>query len=469
MNSSVTLTRTHFVYLILAAFVAATFILIDTPFIILAPAIPIALIGGILMFRYPGWGVVLVAFFVPLEGLFADSKYFTASKLLGAALIGIAFLQLMTKNRSIDTIHSRLWLPIGALFLVFLVSSMFSVYPALGPNVIRQLAVAIAIFALAIIFRKEIPFERLFEALVLSTAVTAVVALAGNTTSEDNRAIGLMTDPNYFAMLLTTATPMAIFLIIKSRFLLFKLFWLGMLALLMLAFVKTFSRSGLLVLGITLIAMAYHYKHLINRIKPEHLGFILLAGLIGVGALVKVLPEEYVDRIKSITALKSGTKNASDRSLGRRSSYVIVGVNSLKENPLIGTGPGTFPYNYARSGYSIAFNLSEKNPDIYRRAHNTYLEVAAETGILGLLCFLSITYLGGKYFLAARANFARQKNWYLMDLTTHLTLSYVAVILFLLFLSATNHKYYWLLLACGYILYQYSRLNQHQPTEARSA
>ena len=54
--------------------------------------------------------------------------------------------------------------------------------------------------------------------------------------------------------------------------------------------------------------------------------------------------------------------------------------------PLLGSGPGTYKYFM----YKVIDEKSYKEGKIHEHAHNTYLEILAEMGILGLLAFVSI-------------------------------------------------------------------------------
>lgn len=67
------------------------------------------------------------------------------------------------------------------------------------------------------------------------------------------------------------------------------------------------------------------------------------------------------------------------RSLGARADYWRAAAETFKENPMTGSGPGTFMIPYGQ----------KKSPDseMARLAHNDYLEQASDSGIIGFAAF----------------------------------------------------------------------------------
>jgi O-antigen ligase len=166
---------------------------------------------------------------------------------------------------------------------------------------------------------------------------------------------------------------------------------------------------------------------------------------------IAVMPAGYVARIQSLSILSAGAKS-QDESLGRRASYIVVGSQMIRENPLLGTGPGTFPLHYATTGYAKAFSANRKVGDLYRRAHNTYLEIFSELGIPAGLLFVGMLALGLYNLIRARRLWMQRNNREEADMMTHLAMSFLSLTLFLMFLSAPNQKYVWIMLALTSVL-----------------
>jgi O-antigen ligase len=104
--------------------------------------------------------------------------------------------------------------------------------------------------------------------------------------------------------------------------------------------------------------------------------------------------------------------------------------------------------------------------DLYRRAHNTYLEIFSEIGVPGGLMFVAMIGLGLYNLVRARQLWLQRRDWAQADLLTHLGMSFLSLALFLMFLSAPNHKLLWIMLALTSVL-RYDA-EQAAPREARS-
>jgi len=283
-------------------------------------------------------------------------------------------------------------------------------------------------------------------------AVTCVMAMFSAKYQDQGRASGLLEDPNAFALLIAFAVPMALLLVLRSPNLLHRLFWGGCCLLLLGGMTKTESRSGLVVLFLSLVIGTLHYRAQLPRIRPRHLGFAMLGAAIVIPLAIYAMPAGYIARIQSLSVLSAGAKGHDDESLGRRASYIVVGGQMIRENPLLGSGPGTFPLHYAPSGYAAAFSANRKIGDLYRRAHNTYLEIFSELGIPAGLLFVAMLGLGLYNLIRARRGWMLRRNWEQADLLTHLSISFLSLTLFLMFLSAPNQKYVWIMLALSSVL-----------------
>jgi O-antigen ligase len=178
----------------------------------------------------------------------------------------------------------------------------------------------------------------------------------------------------------------------------------------------------------------------------------MLGAAIVIPLAIYAMPAGYLARIQSLSVLSAGAKGHNDESLGRRASYIVVGSQMIRENPLLGSGPGTFPLHYATTGYAKAFSANRKIGDLYRRAHNTYLEIFSELGVPAGLLFVGMLGLGLYNLIRARAAWMLRRDAYQADLMTHLAVSFLSLTLFLMFLSAPNQKYVWIMLAMTSVL-----------------
>jgi O-antigen ligase len=156
-----------------------------------------------------------------------------------------------------------------------------------------------------------------------------------------------------------------------------------------------------------------------------------------------------VDRVASIgevflqsTGLApGGFRNADGASRGRVTSMQATGLLFL-DHPLLGAGPGMASQYYSE----YALLVGGKVRATTRRAHNLYLEVAAETGMIGLPAFLAMLWivLHAVDDTRRRTEYSDRQLW---GLVCGLELGVLVLLTTSLFLHASYVRYFWLLLA----------------------
>lgn len=81
-------------------------------------------------------------------------------------------------------------------------------------------------------------------------------------------------------------------------------------------------------------------------------------------------------------------------------------VDMVKKKPIIGTGLGTFTEAY-RSNFPGTVPLGGEGSRIIRHAHNLYLQILVETGVLGLALFIFLVIAG---FICSIRNFIKEED-----------------------------------------------------------
>lgn len=206
--------------------------------------------------------------------------------------------------------------------------------------------------------------------------------IAGNT--DDYRISGPIADPNHYAQILLVLSAVALGRLRASGPLLARAFAGTSLLLILLAVVFTFSRGALLALGVLVVVAMVR--------RPPPLSTVL-AALAVVLVLQPLLPTGYTDRLASLgSALPGiGDGRSGETSLSGRLSALRAGQGMALDNPVLGVGAGQFTQHFRE--YSLGLGLDTPNGGL--EPHNLLLQVAAETGQLGLLTF------GGLLGLAA--------------------------------------------------------------------
>lgn len=440
-------------------------ILLASPWPFLAPGAALGLVGVAMLYRRPAWGLLGIVALVPLEGLFKDSAL-SGTKLLGAGLILILALQLLLQQLPPDRLRSNLWRFLTGFVVLYFLSLLLTENMGMSLGHLRDLSVGLVLFVITLLVGRELNLMMFCRLITLSVTLTCILAMFSSKYQDQGRAAGMLEDPNGFAMLIAFAFPLALLLVLNSPNWLYKLFWIGCGVLLLSGMTKTQSRSGLVVLFLSLLIGLYHYRAYLPRIRPRHLGFAMLGVAILTPLAIYAIPDAYIARIQSLSVLTDGANGHNDESLGRRASYIVVGSKMIREHPLLGTGPGTFPLNYATTGYAKAFSANRKIGDLYRRAHNTYLEIFSEIGIPAGLLFFGLLGMGLFNMHRARSAWLKRHEWEQANLITHLGIGFLSLTLFLMFLSAPNQKYVWIMLALTCVL----RLKAEESpfTEARA-
>lgn len=133
--------------------------------------------------------------------------------------------------------------------------------------------------------------------------------------------------------------------------------------------ILTFSRSA--VFGFWLAML------LISLIKKDKLiGTILIASVL---VAPFVAPKSIRDWSKSTSSIAEFLLNKE------RIPLYETSFNMIKYHPFIGVGVNTYCLNYQK--YKL-HNTNKETADTMWYAHNSYLQMASETGIAGLLVFL---------------------------------------------------------------------------------
>jgi O-antigen ligase len=204
----------------------------------------------------------------------------------------------------------------------------------------------------------------------------------------------------------------------------------------------TLSRGGLVALGASLIAAIV----VAGRRRGVVLGLAAAAVLATVIYFGAFAPAEARDRVLE---LQGGTG---------RTDIWTVGWRMVEDQPLLGVGAGNFPvasiHYLLEPGSLMRTDFIVDNPKV---AHNTYLNVLAELGVVGLALFLAV--IAFPLWWAARAvGFAARAGDRQLEV---LARAMVVVIVGLLaadfFGSRQYSKQLWLLLGLCPVLLQISR------------
>ncbi len=207
---------------------------------------------------------------------------------------------------------------------------------------------------------------------------------------------GLFGNVNYFAEYLIVPLPIAVSLFFASRNKFKKILLLIAILAMGASLIVTFARGSYLSFGVSLIFMFFLF--LISRgknfIKNNKKIFITILVVIIITTFLFVVPTPLNKSGTVISKIKSRisvTQFARDYSIKRRITIWKFTGMMIKDHPLLGSGIGTYKYNTLR--YQAEFFAQGENRSLYPhgfadKAHNEYLQLWAELGIIGLGIFI---------------------------------------------------------------------------------
>lgn len=252
-----------------------------------------------------------------------------------------------------------------------------------------------------------------------------------------NRLSGPMGDPNYYAMMLAAALPLAIYRILDETKLLYRVSAGICSALLIFAILNTYSRGALVSVVITGVLMALE-----RHINPK---ILLSLGVIGLLAL-PFLPEGYGARVLSLTSVVGENSTVQNEiSVRGRTSELISGILMFVDYPVLGVGVGNYSDQYQKYAERLGLEYRAKA----REAHSLYVEILAETGSLGILGFSLLMGSWFWYLRSLRETLLRRGQLKEAGWVVSLIMSVICYLLCSIFLHGDYIRYLWLYVSLG--------------------
>ncbi len=260
----------------------------------------------------------------------------------------------------------------------------------------------------------------------------AAVRQISTTTEDRARAFGTVNDPNYFAQLLLVLVPLAIWAALNGRTWRGKSFGVAALLLLLAAIGLTFSRGAYLGAVIVLGVYAMYL-----RLDARYLLILPL-----VGALLYVAPPEFRARFGTLDEVLPGNNAGAyaDGSLQGRTVKAEIAIAVVADNPIFGVGRGNYRLHYR--DYINEIDGAGTNTE--RDAHNLYLEVAAEQGIVGLAVFVGLLATVWGRLRVAELLFAAARERRMADLAVAVKVGFLGYLVTSLFLHGAYGYMLWL-------------------------
>jgi O-antigen ligase len=254
-----------------------------------------------------------------------------------------------------------------------------------------------------------------------------------------HRLAGPLGDQNYYAQFMLMLVAIGFFRFWAERSTILRAMGLTATVLCAMGAILTFSR-GTAVGFVLMIAIMTFMRY----IKPHQLLIFVLAAALGLSVFPQYATRlNSLERLSGVASQDSGGITEADSSIQSRLSEMLAAGLVFVDHPVLGVGPGTYKYYYPEYSEYVglrAFHTTQ------RAAHNMYLGIAAETGALGLMCFLLIVFVTARnlarlrrYCLRRHTEFANMLTGFLLAIASYLTTG--------LFLSFAYERFFWLILA----------------------
>lgn len=284
-------------------------------------------------------------------------------------------------------------------------------------------------------------------AIVLGAMLAALVGLVQPPDAEvveNARATGTIGDPNEFAADLLVGLALgAGFAVSRESRSRLRLLGLAAIPLCGMGIFLSVSRGGLVAMVVVFIVATFAA----GRWRFAAVLMLICVAAGGVVYFTQFAPLPARERVLT-----------SNGGTGRTELW-HVGLRILKAHPVGGIGAGN--YVPVSPDYVLQPGLIRHSELVFTKepkpAHNTYLQVAAETGLVGLLLFLSV--IGGCMACALRAAriAVRRRDVALEGLARSLFLAIVGLLAAYFFISQMHSKILWGLLALAPALLSVAR------------
>jgi O-antigen ligase len=388
------------------------------------------------------FGVAAFAVLAAVELVPSSSALLSVTKLAGA-LLAVSWLALVTTRQDERFDFVRAYPALAMVLVAFLgwallssvwaesSSSSFSDASRYGLNVVLFLIVFTAV---------RTPKHANTVAagyLIGAAAVAAYGLLSAPAATVEGRLSGGGLDPNELAAVLVPGVVIGLGLAAGYRQNLpARLLSLGAAGFCTLSVCLTASRGGLISLAVALIATVLLARHW----RPQA---TLAALAIALGAFfyfAAVATPEVRDRLQSTT-------QGQERILEGRTTIWQVGYRAFEDNPVKGVGAGNF--GVASRHYLLEPGALGRSDQVIQEtpaAHNAYLQIASELGLIGLALFLGIVGFCIVSAMLAARDFSRAGDRQMEILSIAVAVGTIGALAACFFISEQQSKQLWMLL-----------------------
>ncbi|HET7704882.1 MAG TPA: O-antigen ligase family protein [Thermoanaerobaculia bacterium] len=457
-----------------------------------------SLLFGVLVIRFSAVGTAVLVAFIYLDLSEALVRYHFPSllQLLVVALVFAAWLKRDTAPVSEILLHP-LTMAMAAWLLIGFVSTAWAADRDVADRRAEELLKAFVLYLLlTALMRNRHRLMQGVAALLASAALLGALVMwqfvTGDRTQEfgglvryeeaqiygdvtEARLSGPVGDPNLFAQVLLIVLPIAVLLGFSVKDRRKRIAIIALACVVLLTIALTYSRGAMLAVAVMAVMMIRPWSAAARRrsasgsllppssadrtaqqaapslsgSKLPHSVSLLFVGLLAL-LVIAMMPAGVTKRFLTVGEILPGADDSirGDSSIAERRIYMAVAAAMFSRHPLQGVGLGNFPVEYDEYVGEVGSSAR-----IYPRTrptrypHNLYLEIAAETGIIGLFAFTVVIVAAWSGLRRAERTFVSTGDEELAHVATALRIALAGFLVASLFLHLALARYLFLLFA----------------------
>lgn len=413
-----------------------------------------AILGGLVVVRWPIVGVLFFAVTIPLENLVIVGEA-TLTRLLGMGVFaGWLAHKILFRESWKALARNPLVVPATLFIALAAISMLWAQEPRLTRADTLQL---LRLFAMALLLLDVVDgwekLEWVVRVLVVGAVAASLITLYQyHFTGLARAGEDISGNVNATAALLVTLVPFAFYMLQSSQSAGWRLLGCTALAVSIAAVAVTFSRMSLLLLPPLLALQCW-------RTIRTRRGTAWLAGVAAGVAIVAVftIPWREVERrtstilpyLAASVADPGGSRIAESSS---RAFHLRAGIAMFADHPVLGVGYGNYSDYFLRE-YQFQVEGSEKLWRHRRSPHSSNIGILADLGLVGLS--LWIVLLGVGFFAVFKAWRTMRRVAYRSDgflLVQAVTYAYLLqAVAFPWYGESHTEKLFWMILSLGVV------------------
>jgi O-antigen ligase len=251
------------------------------------------------------------------------------------------------------------------------------------------------------------------------------------------RVTGTVSDPNYFAQSLLPVIALGFGLLWTARRAVLVACTSWSIVAALGCIILTYSRGAVVALAVVIPLLVLAYT-------PRRRSATIVAVL--VLAAIPFVDGIYVRRLMTFGQFTPARRAEIVREPGfkGRMSEMLAGVQMFRDHPIGGVGLGNYESNYRRYAKEIGIDLREED----RQAHSLPIEIAAETGLVGLAAWGALLLAVTRRIYVARDR--ARMDFETLALVTAIGVGMSGYLTTSLFLHDAYQRQLWIIAALGY-------------------